>query len=1091
MTHPQRLRGRLARVCLGAAFGAFVSAPGASQAFKLNDPLPRAVLGVGGPMISPRGERVVYQSLDQEGARQLSSALTAGRHSAVLLTAPFPDLVIGVYPGQVGISPDGRRVLYVAEQEHRDLPWLYSVPIEGGSPPIRLNGPGIVGFNLPGGPRPWFQISSDSRRVVYIADVRRNGVKEIFSVPIEGGAAPLRLNGSLNLFQDVLDFEISPDGRTVVYQADQDQDGVLELYSVPIEGGTSTRLVGPLAPGQQVSAGFLRAFEISPDSRRVVYTLVRSPGIHLFSVPIDRNQEPIQVSGFPVAGGSIPIVFPFSGQRPPFAIDPLGSTVVYVADHETDDLFELFRAPIAGGVVQKLSAPLPPQGDVAGFVCGQSPGGIRVVYWADAEVDERLALYSVPLDASTGSVKLSRSGVEPFLGLELEPGKRRVVFAVLEDPCTTQLLSVPVDGTTAPALLTQLGERRSLSSFRVSSKHVVYRANQDSESTFELYSVPIQGAGRPIKLNDALEGDRQSGSGFGITPDGTSVVYSAAQESDAPEIYGVSIDRSRAPVKLNAPLTLGHVAGDVVHFQLSSRSDRAVYLADQESDEVYELYSVPLQARARATRLNGPLVTSGDVGTERDGSENRSVPFEITPDGAQVVYAADQEVNGVFELFRVPVDGGAAPVRLHPPFSPEESVQPGLRISPDGSRVLFATGHFEGVDFFSLPLTGGVPAALGPAPQFFGGRMLFQVSSDGVWAVYGADPEEDGTQELYSVRVDGSTGLIQLSGPRVPGGLVSPWWFHISPDGGRVVYEADQDTLGIQELYSVPIDSSAPPVKLNGQLIGGGRVAWDDFRLSPDGRWVVYLADQDTDDVYELYTVPLDASAVPVRISGPLVPGGDVAQYGTPVEPNPLFQVSPDSRRVVYIADQDADEVYELYSTAIDGSQQPVRLNAPLVDGGDVPPINFSFQISSDGQRVAYIADQDTRDVSELYSVPIDASASPIKLSSAMESGFGVNVPPGLQLSRDGRTVVYLTSTGPVGRPAVLSAVPIDGSAKPRRLHQAVPFGSLARFEITPDGRGVVFQGALEQDGVFELFLSFLGGRTRPQPVPPKPSSGR
>jgi Tol biopolymer transport system component len=107
-----------------------------------------------------------------------------------------------------------------------------------------------------------------------------------------------------------------------------------------------------------------------------------------------------------------------------------------------------------------------------------------------------------------------------------------------------------------------------------------------------------------------------------------------------------------------------------------------------------------------------------------------------------------------------------------------------------------------------------------------------------------------------------------------------------------------------------------------------------------------------TDGVLELYSVPLGGGS-PVKLNGPLVSGGDVG----------AALISPDSSRIVYLADQEADEVDELYSVPLSGGS-PVKLNNPLVSGGDVFD---DYSISSDNSRVVYRADQETDGVSELY----------------------------------------------------------------------------------------------------------------------------
>lgn len=67
------------------------------------------------------------------------------------------------------------------------------------------------------------------------------------------------------------------------------------------------------------------------------------------------------------------------------------------------------------------------------------------------------------------------------------------------------------------------------------------------------------------------------------------------------------------------------------------------------------------------------------------------------------------------------------------------------------------------------------------------------------------------------------------------------------------------------------------------------------------------------------------------KLTGPLPLFGDVRS----------FQISPDGRYAVYLADQDTDEVFELYSVALSGGA-PVRLNPLLPVGRNVE----SFQIS-------------------------------------------------------------------------------------------------------------------------------------------------
>jgi hypothetical protein len=128
--------------------------------------------------------------------------------------------------------------------------------------------------------------------------------------------------------------------------------------------------------------------------------------------------------------------------------------------------------------------------------------------------------------------------------------------------------------------------------------------------------------------------------------------------------------------------------------------------------------------------------------------------------------------------------------------------------------------------------------------------------------------------------------------------------FQLSPDSSRAVYMADQDTGGVYELYSVPIGGGSVATKLNTPLAAGRNV--DSFQISPDSGRVVYEADQQTANVLELYSVSIGGPAASgVKLNGNLVANGNVGS----------FQISPINKIVIYISDQNTDEVFELYMT--------------------------------------------------------------------------------------------------------------------------------------------------------------------------------
>jgi len=291
----------------------------------------------------------------------------------------------------------------------------------------------------------------------------------------------------------------------------------------------------------------------------------------------------------------------------------------------------------------------------------------------------------------------------------------------------------------------------------------------------------------------------------------------------------------------------------------------------------------------------------------------------------------------------------------------------------------------------------------------------------------------------------------------------------ISPDASRVVYAADQDTDDVFELYSVPIDGSAASVKLNGPLVAGGGVVNQGIvlpvRISPDSSRVAYVADADLNQLFELYCAPIDGSALPTKLVA-LSGSRDVVD----------FLITPDSAQVIYRADQDVNEVYELYGVLLDGSGAPVKLNAPLVPGADVGTLSgrLEFAFSAASNRVVY---QVMGSLStDLYSVPNDGSQVAIQLNGLGGAGITGN---GLELSPDGLWVAYasfLTQDGPF-------VAPVDGSRPARRVGgPMVSGGHVALFAgftytFSSDSRFLVYPADQETNEVTELFL---GSITKP-----------
>lgn len=178
-------------------------------------------------------------------------------------------------------------------------------------------------------------------------------------------------------------------------------------------------------------------------------------------------------------------------------------------------------------------------------------------------------------------------------------------------------------------------------------------------------------------------------------------------------------------------------------------------------------------------RLSGPMTAGGDVGHD---------DFWIGPDGGRVVYLADQATDGVFELFSAPIDGHAPAVRLHAPLPASYDALEGVHFTPDGGLVVFAIRLPRGVLLLAAPADGSAPARAlnwpfpqgGGVPEGSSGiRFSVATAPGGRHVFFLGEQDTDGVVELYRVPVDSSAPPAKWSAPLVAGGNVDA--FAVSP----------------------------------------------------------------------------------------------------------------------------------------------------------------------------------------------------------------------------------------------------------------------------------------------------------------------
>jgi len=489
--------------------------------------------------------------------------------------------------------------------------------------------------------------------------------------------------------------------------------GLLPFVSLAVAGA----LLAPTAAARtQAATADVTSLKITPDGRRVLYTADPSSddAFELFSVPIAGGVS-VRLNPRPVPGGDVVR----------YEVAPGARRAVFLGDLEADEVFELWSSPVNGRAPVKLGPPLVAGGDVIDFAI--SADGRWVVLLADAERDEVFELYSVsilggpvvklnaPLDAAS-DVSLFR----------IAPESRHVIYqADANAPGSHELYSVPIAGGPSTQLSQGLGPRARVVLSKA-TKYVVFSTDLGTGS-LRLFSAPIAGG----SLNELTDPRFRFLDAVTIHPDGARVLYVGTPTGSGEEL--VSVPLTGGPT---TPLGLPGVDQRVDEFHLSADGAWATYHLET-GDVDLGLFSVSLR-QGTAFELAGPHVFDLTA---------------ITPDSRRVLFA--QSVPGSpFEFWSQPVEGG--------PSAPLEGVNLySYVVSPDSAHVVTLgseAGSFV-PGLFRVSTAGGARQRLNQ-PLVAGRNLVaYEISADSARVAYIADADQRGVFELFSVPIGGGPAL--------------------------------------------------------------------------------------------------------------------------------------------------------------------------------------------------------------------------------------------------------------------------------------------------------------------------------------------
>lgn len=523
---------------------------------------------------------------------------------------------------------------------------------------------------------------------------------------------------------------------------------------------------------------------------------------------------------------------------------------------------------------------------------------------------------------------------------------------------------------------------------------VVTSADHDGDGIVDLFSVS-QAGGAVIQLNEPLEDPFTFAFPIAISPDGQTLLYGVDGNAGL-RLYSVPVTGpATASVRLDQ-----EVAWDLDFNRalISDDGQWAVFEGNQDDEVDYGIFSVPITGPSDAmVKLNPTQEGSNAFGLalipgsqsatflfREDLAGRRDVLYQAPVDGsspaikiadlgrfgisyfatdAHVVFYRDQA------LYSVPV-GGPPESTVQISFTPEanESISASFfSATPDGQTVVYRVTERDAENtrftrLYSVPITGPGDASISLMPD---GQDLveYEVASNSR-VVYDIRTAEGG-RALWSTPIDGpNTEAVRLSPePQFPNRGSST--FQVSPDGSWVVFQGILRTDQQSELWSVPtLGPSSAAITLSPQLPAASDVFFD-FTISPDSQRVAYRVDLEVNDRWDLYSIEIDGPrGSGIKLNGPLASGGDVCANGAN-----CYRFAPDSRRVIYEADADADRQQEVFiaddgqaaaawveteTTVLEGSGTTltVDIGAPSVfpvtmdieqTGGNASPADYSL----------------------------------------------------------------------------------------------------------------------------------------------------
>ena len=583
------------------------------------------------------------------------------------------------------------------------------------------------------------------------------------------------------------------------------------------------------------------------------------------------------------------------------------------------------------------------------------------------------------------------------------------------------------------------------------------------------------------------------GDGDYVSASNTVVFAAAVSNASLPELFATNMS-TNLQRKLSYAFPTSPTPVGVNQVIAIPGTTRFLFTADQITGALPELFMFDL-ATNTTTKISHvtPVAASHGVQAVRIGMLN-SKPYAI--------FAGDMQTVGLYELYSVDVS----------------TTTPPAPVKISGTMVGGAAGIYN----CTACMAGGWESwrfdiSTNVHPDGYDNRTVNTLNP---YVIYVADQVTFGSKAVFIASLDGSplpgstpTGT-KISGTEIATASDFADMFSFSYDAQYVAYHAHQST-SFDGIYSVKFNPAAAPgpavaicpvstcgakvpflmmantmekmayvtagtfptlsivdltnqFGMNFQVLqatgGANETGITRLKFTPDDNWVVAATTDGSGNVHFLRSVSTSPTANLIGVTTEVLanPASGTIRSTKPPSSGEYFNISPDSTKVLYAADQNTVGNVELFYAPVNAGASSVAISGTVAS-----PSNSVVSYTFLGSTPYFAAALNTPGFNELYSTALTPSPTPVRLNSGPVAGSIQNMLNGNPLTN---VVMYNaappTSLGGTNKEMYMYNVTTGVHSRISKQYGGVT--GIGRFQITALTYGQAYTSGATYNNAFQ-----------------------